>query len=215
MSATPGMPEYGGLADRIKNLEAQVAKLNRARRLQSASIGSGGLTVKDGGVIRFEDANGDVTTALSASGLDETTTQQAAGWVAQEFNEETLAFPTTETDLVTVTFEPPDWVETLVIHAFGVFRFSDLDEAPASSFFRSWFALLRINGNDSPSALFNHGSTATGSGSEVIRVAGPIVYSLTINSPPSPVSVSLRGEASTQPSLQSPQSLSALAFGSA
>lgn len=55
MSVTPGMREFGGLGDRIKTLESKISKLELQRRLQSASIGSGGLTVRDSGVIKSGD----------------------------------------------------------------------------------------------------------------------------------------------------------------
>jgi hypothetical protein len=63
------MPEYGGLGDRIKELESQVAKLNRARRLESASIGSGGITVRDGGQISFLDTSGNTLFTIDENGL--------------------------------------------------------------------------------------------------------------------------------------------------
>lgn len=51
MTATPGMPEHGDLGDLINRLESRVGALERARRLQSAAIGSGGIRVLDGGQI--------------------------------------------------------------------------------------------------------------------------------------------------------------------
>ena len=51
--ALPGMPEHLGIGDRLKRLEAQVAKINRARKLESATVGSGGIQVKDDGSIQF------------------------------------------------------------------------------------------------------------------------------------------------------------------
>jgi hypothetical protein len=63
------MPEYGGLGDRIKELESQVAKLNRARKLESASIGSGGLRVSDGGKITFLDTSGNTLFTIDENGL--------------------------------------------------------------------------------------------------------------------------------------------------
>lgn len=46
------------LYDRIDHLEREVRELRAARRLESAAIGAGGLTIRDGGGIHVVDAEG-------------------------------------------------------------------------------------------------------------------------------------------------------------
>lgn len=83
MSVLPGMPEYKSLADRLKTLEAEVARLSRARKLQSASIGSGGLTIKDGGQLQVLDAAGNVIATFDVDGA---TIHEADGSVLIELD---------------------------------------------------------------------------------------------------------------------------------
>lgn len=56
------------LLRRISNLERQITDLQTARRLEAASIGRGGLTVK-GGAIVIEDADGEEKMRLATDGL--------------------------------------------------------------------------------------------------------------------------------------------------
>lgn len=69
MSATPGMPEYGSIGDRLKNLEAQVAKLNRARSMRSTSLDGGTFRVKNGGTIEILDGSGNVIHTFDIDGM--------------------------------------------------------------------------------------------------------------------------------------------------
>ncbi|SCL31909.1 hypothetical protein GA0070616_4355 [Micromonospora nigra] len=48
----------GDIMRRLRELEKQVEQLNAARRLESASIGRGGLVIKDGGALRVVDEDG-------------------------------------------------------------------------------------------------------------------------------------------------------------
>jgi hypothetical protein len=68
MTATPGFPEHGGFDDRLKYVESQISKLNRMRRLESASIGAGGIRVLNGGQIVWIAADG--TTHLVTADQD-------------------------------------------------------------------------------------------------------------------------------------------------
>jgi hypothetical protein len=58
----------GDVMRRLADLERQVADLSTARRLESASIGTGGLSVRGGHVI-IQDASGVETMRLSTDGL--------------------------------------------------------------------------------------------------------------------------------------------------
>jgi hypothetical protein len=61
MSALPGMPEFKGIGDRIKKLEAEVARsIPRPQARISESIGSGGLRIKDDGSVQFVANDGTV-----------------------------------------------------------------------------------------------------------------------------------------------------------
>jgi hypothetical protein len=133
------MPEYGGLGDRIKELESQVAKLNRARKLESASIGSGGITVKDGGKITFLNSAGAVLATLDENGvlvagapvlldgdglqvgtdvvIDSTGLHVIGGLVTPSESEiqigqaTDVSLTTTPQDVVTLTMTPPSWAQ--------------------------------------------------------------------------------------------------------
>jgi len=69
MTMRPGFPESGGFAGRFKSIEQRLVALERATRLTSASIGSGGLTVKDDGKIQFVAADETVILELDRSAL--------------------------------------------------------------------------------------------------------------------------------------------------
>ena len=69
MGAAPGTREYGGLADRLSRIEKRLADLERGNRLPSASVGSGGLTIRDAGALRLLDTAGNVLVTLDADGL--------------------------------------------------------------------------------------------------------------------------------------------------
>lgn len=66
-----GLPFGDTVNRRIKALEKKVAQLEGARRLEAASIGAGGLTVRGGGIY-IEDANGNLLLTLDADGLTAT-----------------------------------------------------------------------------------------------------------------------------------------------
>lgn len=69
------VPKGTDLGTRITDLEARLGKMERTSRLNSASIGRGGLTVRDGGVITIkdpgdlimEDADGDIIWTAKAN----------------------------------------------------------------------------------------------------------------------------------------------------
>lgn len=67
MSAQPGMREFKSLGDRLARAEAEIARINRSRKLQSASIGSGGIKVKDDGSIQFVATDGTVVLEIDKS----------------------------------------------------------------------------------------------------------------------------------------------------
>jgi hypothetical protein len=69
MSAIPGFPEHGGIGDRLSRIESQISKLNRMRRLESASVGAGGITFKDGGAVTFLDTSGNTLFTIDENGL--------------------------------------------------------------------------------------------------------------------------------------------------
>lgn len=52
------------LYDRLNKLEAEVRELRATRRLEAASIGAGGITVKDGGTVKVIDAAGNTLAVL-------------------------------------------------------------------------------------------------------------------------------------------------------
>jgi hypothetical protein len=63
------MPEHGGFEDRIKRNEIAIRDIQLARRLESASIGAGGLTFKDGGKATFLDTSGNTLFTIDENGL--------------------------------------------------------------------------------------------------------------------------------------------------
>ena len=65
----PGFPESGGFADLFGEVDRRLRALESANRLTSASIGSGGLRVKDGGKITFLDSAGAVLATLDENGV--------------------------------------------------------------------------------------------------------------------------------------------------
>ena len=103
----PGFPESGGDADRWAEMERRISALERANRLTSASIGSGGLTVKDGGAIQV---GGDVV--LDPSGL-----HVAGGDVVavhldslfQTYDSVPASLSDSITTYLTRNFTPPAW----------------------------------------------------------------------------------------------------------
>lgn len=104
-----------------QDIERRLAQLERTGRLTSASIGSGGLTIRDGGELRFRDESGQVTAALTADGLDAVTAQKAAGLTLVEHDDITDPVEVTTSDVVlaTATLTIPDWVTTAVVVGFG------------------------------------------------------------------------------------------------
>lgn len=69
---TPGGRSFkdGGVDHVLQDILTRLGKLERANRLTGASIGSGGLTVKDGGAINVEDSLGVVQVVLDSLGLN-------------------------------------------------------------------------------------------------------------------------------------------------
>lgn len=63
------MMSQGDVMRRLADLERQLRELQTARRLESASIGRGGLRVKDGGRIEVIDDDGGIAFSASADGL--------------------------------------------------------------------------------------------------------------------------------------------------
>ncbi|MDG4796223.1 hypothetical protein [Micromonospora sp. WMMD1082] len=72
----------GDVMRRLRELEKQVEQLTAGRRLEAASIGRGGITIKDGGGIRVVDADGGQSIELSDLGLR---IRDAAGNVVAEY----------------------------------------------------------------------------------------------------------------------------------
>ena len=64
-----GQPEQGSFTDRFSEIERRLRALESANRLTSASIGSGGLRIKDGGKITFLDSSGAVLATLDENGV--------------------------------------------------------------------------------------------------------------------------------------------------
>lgn len=65
----PGDPDRGSFADRFADIDRRIGKLETAARLTSASVGSGGITVKDGGKLSFLDTSGNVLFTIDENGL--------------------------------------------------------------------------------------------------------------------------------------------------
>lgn len=64
----PGFPEAGGDADKWAEVDRRLSALERANSLTRASIGSGGLTIKDAGKLTFLDSNGDPLVTIDQDG---------------------------------------------------------------------------------------------------------------------------------------------------
>lgn len=77
----------GDVMYRLKDLERQIQDLQTARRLESASIGTGGLRVK-GGRIRIQDEQGNDTLVLSTDGLSLAGLLQVDGDIHQRVGSE-------------------------------------------------------------------------------------------------------------------------------
>ncbi|MFG1847769.1 hypothetical protein [Micromonospora carbonacea] len=60
----------GDIMRRLRDLERQVRELLAGRRLEAASIGRGGVTVKDGGAIRVRDTDGSLLVWMGNLGND-------------------------------------------------------------------------------------------------------------------------------------------------
>ncbi|MFA5636430.1 MAG: hypothetical protein WC977_11085, partial [Anaerovoracaceae bacterium] len=120
MSATPGMPEYGGLADRFSRIEKRLADLERGHRLTSASIGSGGLTIRDAGALRLLDTSGDVLVTLDTAGLSVDGGLVRAVHVdsgIDQFSNATIT--TTKATIVSREFTYPSWCQTAWVLGWG------------------------------------------------------------------------------------------------
>lgn len=63
-------PETGGVGDRLAGIERRLSALETAPRLTSASIGSGGLSIKGGGKLQLVDASGAVLVQLDTEGIE-------------------------------------------------------------------------------------------------------------------------------------------------
>ncbi|WFE45296.1 hypothetical protein [Verrucosispora sp. WMMD1129] len=74
----------GDIMRRLRELEKLVEQLTAGRRLEAASIGSGGVTVKDGGAIRVVDEDGTylLWTGLLSNGVRGTVMRRAGGGLA-------------------------------------------------------------------------------------------------------------------------------------
>jgi hypothetical protein len=140
MGAAPGTREYGGLADRLSRIEKRLADLERGNRLPSASVGSGGLTIRDAGALRLLDTSGDVLVTLDTSGVD-----IAAGLVQltqaglsvdgglvravhvdygiDQFSNATIT--TTQATIVSREFTYPSWCQTAWVLGWGSIQLSN------------------------------------------------------------------------------------------
>jgi len=140
MGAAPGTREYGGLADRLSRIEKRLADLERGNRLPSASVGSGGLTIRDAGALRLLDTSGDVLVTLDTSGVD-----IAAGLVQltqaglsvdgglvravhvdygiDQFSNATIT--TTKATIVSREFTYPSWCQTAWVLGWGSIQLSN------------------------------------------------------------------------------------------
>jgi hypothetical protein len=61
------LPEHGTAAYEFQELKRRVEKLERSDRSHATSIGAGGLRIRDGGVIRSDDFDGDVAAGNAGS----------------------------------------------------------------------------------------------------------------------------------------------------
>ena len=126
MSATPGMPEYGGLADRFSRIEKRLADLERGHRLTSASVGSGGLTIRDAGALRLLDTSGDVLVTLDTAGLSVDGGLVRAVHVdsgIDQFSNATIT--TTKATIVSREFTYPSWCQTAWVLGWGSIQLSN------------------------------------------------------------------------------------------
>lgn len=222
MSVQPGMPEHRGLADRIKTLEAQVARINRARSMQSTSLDGGTFRVKNGGVIELVDDNDDVVAeldktgltvgddvVLDSDGLKITDVLQEANWVDEHFDfGTTLSLSSSETELVSVTVEPPPWVETLSVVAYGGVTSTQLTTDP-----NRLSAFVRIDGVDGPKYRSAGPGVSLGA-SSLNQLSVPAVFSRTVSSPSASLSVAVRADIfDDSPGVDGSAGLTVLAVG--
>jgi hypothetical protein len=173
-----------------QDLDRRLAALERSAQLGNAAIGSGGLTIRDGGELRFVDGSGTTVVALSAAGLDSTTVQQASAWIDEDFDADTTATITeTEATLAGVTIAPPSWVNTLIIQAVASVHINQGPAAPAQNHL---VGLVRIDGTDSPEYISGGPQYTSGLATLINLTASP-VFSRTISSPGASIDVLLRG----------------------
>jgi hypothetical protein len=126
MSAAPGTREYGGLADRLSRIEKRLADLERGNRLPSASVGSGGLTIRDAGALRLLDTSGDVLVTLDTAGLSVDGGLVRAVHVdsgIDQFSNATIT--TTKATIVSREFTYPSWCQTAWVLGWGSIQLSN------------------------------------------------------------------------------------------
>ena len=126
MGAAPGTREYGGLADRLSRIEKRLADLERGNRLPSASVGSGGLTIRDAGALRLLDTSGDVLVTLDTAGLSVDGGLVRAVHVdsgIDQFSNATIT--TTKATIVSREFTYPSWCQTAWVLGWGSIQLSN------------------------------------------------------------------------------------------
>lgn len=167
MSLPPGFPERGGFADMFSDVQRRLAALERSARLTSASIGSGGLTVKDGGAITILDSLGNPDVVLNSDGLEVIGGFVTPIWIENlDDSSQDTTITTSGSTPVSVTFNPPSWVQEVKVFAALSFQMS----ASANHTMR-----FRIDIDGLPGTGFFSHSATSGETSHVTRVKGATV----------------------------------------
>ena len=168
MGAAPGTREYGGLADRLSRIEKRLADLERGNRLPSASVGSGGLTIRDDGKITFLDSVGEPMGSVSATGmsfLDDAGLERWASWTSYRA---AVAADATSGTMTTTNWESicNFWLP-LATCAGGIFGYDYSVSDPATEGELQIVFRTADGGSDQTLATVNvqHGATGGGTGS--------------------------------------------------
>lgn len=219
----PGLPEYGQISDVLGDIVRRLEALERAARLTHSSIGSGGLRVHSGGKITVEDVSGDPQVVLDVNGLrvgddvvvDASGLQVIGGYVtpmwpfANRVRTDNVSLTTSATDFLTVTINPPSWVQVLTVHAAARLQISNSSGGGQ---------LLQCGLTTDDGGAFESrasGSAGTHSTNSPATNATTVVYGDTISLSPAGRSVNVVMDASVNTGTNNANflSLSVLAFG--
>lgn len=121
------LPEDFSTASEMADLQRRVRALEMSPRLQNASIGAGGLTVRDGGAIRILDQGGEPRVVLDTDGLavDGGEVVAVHADVGEQPGTGNQSLTTTFLKYATLTFTVPPWVETARVLCWGYGQMSN------------------------------------------------------------------------------------------